>query len=570
MDKTLNITEDFASLFAEYVKNEKQEGQIAKGRVVAVERDAVIVDVGLKSEGRIPLSEFSLAGNNANVSIGDEIEVFVERFEGRGGNTILSREKAIRSDAWKKFEEFHKQDATIEGVIIGRVKGGFAVELGGIVAFLPGSQVDIRPIKDSSVLINMSQPLKILKMDAEHGNVVVSRRAILEESRKEAREELLSNIKEGMILEGVIKNITDYGAFVDLKSTDGLLHITDISWNKISHPSEVLTIGQIVKTIVIKYNPETQRISLGLKQLEKNPWEDLKDQYQTGIKFKGIVTSITDYGAFVALEPGVEGLVYHTEINWTAKNTHPSKRVKIGEEVEVMVLDIDIQKHRISLSMKQCLKNPWDIFAEEFPVGTKMQCMIKTMSDYCLFVVKEGDIEDESAMVIIIPISELSWTKNGEEVIKEYNRGDVLECILTNIDSERERITASIRQLTPDIVTELAAEWMKLDHVNATIIEIQNDCIVVELENGIRSFVDKTELAKHRDEQKPSKFICGTKIEVKVISFDKSTRRLQSSIKALEEAKNAKAFAAFSGANDGNASLGDLLGSVLNQKKNDE
>ena len=408
MDKTLNITEDFATLFAEYVKNEKQEGQIARGKVVAVERDAVIVDVGLKSEGRIPLSEFALAGGSTNISVGDEVEVFVERFEGRGGNTILSREKAIRNDAWKKFEELHKQDATVEGMIIGRVKGGFAVELGGIVAFLPGSQVDIRPIKDASVLLNISQPLKILKMDAEHGNVVVSRRAILEESRKEAKEELLSNIKEGMILEGVIKNITDYGAFVDLKSTDGLLHITDISWNKISHPSEVLTIGQLVKTVVIKYNPETQRISLGLKQLEKNPWEDLKDKYQAGMKFEGKITSITDYGAFVALEPGVEGLVYHTEINWTAKNTHPSKRVKVGEEVEVMVLDIDIQKHRISLSMKQCQPNPWDDFAEEFPIGTKMVCIVKSMSDYCLFVVREDDIQDEGAMVIIIPISELS------------------------------------------------------------------------------------------------------------------------------------------------------------------
>lgn len=571
MDKTLNITEDFATLFSEYVKNEKQEGQIAKGKVIAVERDAVVIDVGLKSEGRIPLSEFSLAGGNANITIGEEIDVFIEKFEGRHGNTILSREKAIRDDAWKKFEELYKQDATVEGVIIGRVKGGFAVELGGIVAFLPGSQVDIRPIKDTSVLLNISQPLKILKMDPEHGNVVVSRRAILEESRREAKEELLSNIKEGMILEGVIKNITDYGAFVDLKSTDGLLHITDISWNKISHPSEVLSIGQTVRTIVIKYNPETQRISLGLKQLEKNPWEELKDKYQVGMKFKGKITSITDYGAFVALEPGVEGLVYHTEINWTAKNTHPSKRVKIGEEVEVMVLDIDIQKHRISLSMKQCQTNPWDEFAEAYPIGTKMSCVVKSMSDYCLFVVRQEDVHNESSMAIIVPISELSWTKSGDEVIKQYNRDDVIECVITNIDSERERITASIRQLTPDVIAELAPNWIKAEYVKAIVAAVQSDSIIVELEQGIKATISKAELAKHREDQEPSKFIIGDQVDVKVLSFDKATRRINASLKALEELRSAKAFAEFSGANAANASLGDLLGSVLNkQDKKDE
>ncbi|CAL7961376.1 small subunit ribosomal protein S1 [Alphaproteobacteria bacterium] len=464
-EHSIDIVEDFSALLAKHTHPTKQEGKIVKGMVVGIDRDAVIVDVGLKSEGRISLSEFSIDGHNREVKVGDEIDVYVERFEGRSGMTVLSREKALRDEAWRGFEELYAKDLSVKGSIMGKVKGGFAVELGGIVAFLPGSQVDIRPIKDVSVLMNISQPFKILKMDKEHGNVVVSRRAILEDSRKEAKEELLASIKEGMVLEGVVKNITDYGAFIDLSSTDALLHITDISWSKISHPSQILKLNQKIKVQVIKYNPDTQRISVGRKQLEKNPWEDIREKYCVGSKHRGFVIAITDYGAFVSLEPNVDGLVYHTEIHWTAKNVHPSKLLKVGDEVEVLVLDIDIDKHRISLSVKRCQPNSWEIFAEETPVETKVEVVVSGVADFGLFVIRTRDKDTEFPINLLIPSGEISWDKSPEETVVAYHKGDIIECVVTNIDLTRERIAASIKQVNKDKPLELAEKLLAAEEL---------------------------------------------------------------------------------------------------------
>ncbi len=560
----IDVNEDFSQLFEEYVKNEKREGEVVQGVVVGIDKDMAIIDVGLKSEGRVPLSEFLTEGQTNEIKIGDTVDVYIERFEGRGGSTVLSREKALRDEAWRRFEELHNKDVNVDGVIMGRVKGGFAVELGGIIAFLPGSQVDIRPIKDISAIIGVSQPFKILKMDRTQGNVVVSRRAILEESRKEARDELLSNIKEGVVLEGVVKNITDYGAFIDLKSTDGLLHITDISWSKISHPSEVLTLGQTIKVMVIKYNPDSQRISLGLKQLASNPWEELKEKYRPGTKTRGVINTITDYGAFVILESNIEGLVYHTEIDWLAKNIHPRKLLKTGEEVEVLVLDIDIAKHRISLSIKQCKPNPWDQFVSENPVGTRISTIIRNISDFGMFASLEKDSESEFPITMLIPSGEISWKESPDIAIKQYKKGDIVECMVINVDLERERITASIKQLSRDSINDLADKLLSAESIMAKVLSVRNDGIEVELAEGTTAIINKNELSKHKDQQRVSNFVEGEKVEVKVLSFDKNKRIFNASIKALQNEQESKAMAQYSSNNKG-SSLGDLLNSVLNK-----
>ena len=554
------IADEFEKLFHGYLGHEKKEGQVVKGSVIGIERDSVLVDVGLKSEGRVPKVQFG----NAELNIGDEVEVYIERFEGKGGRIVLSREKALRDIAWSKFEQICTQGKNIDGIIIGRVKGGFAVELSGIIAFLPGSQVDIRPIKDITVLFGISQPFKVLKVDKENGNVVVSRRAILEDSRKEARQEQLANIQEGSVLEGTVKNLTDYGAFIDLGFMDGLLHITDISWSKISHPSEVLSIGQVVKVVVIKYNAESQRVSLGMKQLEANPWDRLAEKYKVGTKLKGTVTTIVDYGAFVEIEPNVEGLVYHTEMSWNAKNIHPRKLVKTDDEVEVIILEIDISKHRISLSMKQCKENPWAKFADNHPIGSTVSGVIKNIADFGMFMTVGAEEEDE--IDVLIPATEISWSKLPEEALKDYSKGSPVTGVVLNVDLERERVTVSIKQLVGDSVTEKAEKIVNEGVVTCVITNVRKDGIEVEAAEGLTTFVKKSELSKHKEEQRPERFAVGDKVDAKVLGFDKNVRQLSLSIKALEIEEEEKAIAEF-GSNASGASLGDILGAALKKDK---
>jgi len=565
------FTEDFAQLFEDSIKSECKEATVTRGVIVSIDNDSVLVDVGLKSEGRIPLKEFaSLEGDIPSLQVGDMVDVYIDRVDGRG-RTVLSREKAIREESWTKFEDLHSRDVNVQGVIIGRVKGGFAVELGGIVAFLPGSQVDIRPIKDITALMNLSQPFKILKMDRDQGNIVVSRRAILEESRQEARSELLSNIAEGSVLDGVVKNITDYGAFIDLGSIDGLLHITDISWNKISHPSEVLTLGQQLKVSVIKYNNETQRVSLGLKQLEKNPWDQFAEKYKPGLKFKGTVTTVTDYGAFVELEQGVEGLVYHTEISWNSKNIHPRKLIKTGDEVEVVILELDISKHRISLSIKQCKENPWISFVENHPVGSLVEGMISNIADFGIFLTLNHTNQD-LAIDALIPAAELSWEEAPEKELKKYKREDILQGVVLTADAERERITIGVKQLNPagaaaassaGATSSEGSKSAKGSVVTCTVSMIEKDGITVDLD-GDKIFIKKADLSKHRAEQRADRFAVGERVDAKITSSDKSGKP-SLSIKALEVDQEKKAIEEY-GSMDSGASLGDILGAALNNK----
>ncbi len=556
--------ESFAQLFEEYVRSEKREGQIVSGTVTAVERDVAVVDVGLKSEGRIFLNEFTIDGVAQEIRVGDTVDVFIEKLEGKGGRLVLSREKAIRDAAWMNFERTYTQDQNIEGIILGRVKGGFAVNIGGVVAFLPGSQVDIRPVKDLAGLMGVSQTFKILKIDKEHGNVVVSRKAILEELRQESRKQQLATISEGTVLKGVIKNIADYGVFVDLGFMDGLVHITDISWNKISHPSEVLKLQQQVDVVVTKYNLELQRVSLGIKQLLPNPWDGLIVQYPVGKVFKGVVTTVVDYGAFVELKPGIEGLVHHSEMAWQIKNTHPRKLVKQGDEVDVMILEIDVAKHRISLSMKQCKENPWEHFAKHYPVGTKVKGIVKTVVDFGLFVsMQEEGVA--STIDILIPAVEISWDKPAEEAVQEYQKGDIVEAVILNIDLERERITAGIKQTVVDSVAQAVANLADVDSVTCNVTGVQKDGIDVELPGGVRAFIKKAELSRHKSEQKPERFAVGDKVDAKVLSFDSGSRNVALSIKALEIAEEKKAMAEF-GSTESGASLGDILGAALKKE----
>ena len=556
--------ESFEKLFEESIENEKKEGTVVKGTIVSIIKDMALVEVsGLKSEGLIPLKEFKTEDGGSAPEIGQEYDVYIERTEGRGGQSVLSREKAFREEAWFKFEELHNHDANVEGKIIGRVKGGFAVELGGIVAFLPGSQIDIRPIKDISVLLDIQQPFKILKMDKEQGNVVVSRRAILEESRAEARDELLSKIEEGTVLDGVVKNITDYGAFLDLGPIDGLLHITDISWSKISHPSEVLTLGETLKVIVIKYNKEIQRISLGLKQLEKNPWEDFESKYKVGEKFKGRVTTVTDYGAFVELEPNVEGLVYHTEISWNAKNAHPRKLINPDEEVEVVVLEIDVTKHRISLSIRKCSENPWEKFVDRHPVGSEVEGVVQNVADFGVFIMIDADDPDKRVEALV-PAIELSWDGKQEDELKKYKPGDVVKGVVLTSDIERERITVGVKQLTSDSVSSAMSKYSKGSTVTCTVTGVKKDCIEVEVDSVVNAIIKKIDLSKHKSEQRCEKFGVGDKVDAKVTAVDAANRKLSLSIKALEIDAEKKAIQEY-GSTDSGASLGDILGAALGQ-----
>ena len=556
--------ESFAALLdASLGTSSSLEGTVVKGHVIGIENDMVLIDVGLKSEGRVPLKEFANAGKPAELAIGDLVEVYLERMEDKHGEAQLSREKARREEAWTLLEKSFTANERVTGVIFGRVKGGFTVDLNGAVAFLPGSQVDIRPVRDITPLIGTPQPFQILKMDRSRGNIVVSRRAVLEESRAEARSELVANLKEGQILNGVVKNITDYGAFVDLGGVDGLLHVTDIAWRRINHPSEALHIGQSVKVQVIRFNPETQRISLGMKQLEADPWEGVELKYPSGARYKGRVTNITDYGAFVELEPGVEGLVHVSEMSWTKKNVHPGKIVSTSQEVEVMVLDVDPQKRRISLGLKQTLANPWESFIEQFPVGTELEGEVKNITEFGLFVGLPGDIDG------MVHLSDLDWARPGEEVVADFKKGDQVKVKVLDVDVEKERISLGVKQLSDDPYEESLSKLKKGDVVTCTVTIVTENGLEVTTADGMPGFIRKAELSRERSEQRPDRFAVGEKVDAKVTAIDRATRKVTLSIKSREVEEDKKAMAEF-GSSDSGASLGDILGAAFNRAKSEK
>ncbi len=561
---SLNPTRaDFEALLAEsFGTGASAEGSVVKGRVVAVENDFAIIDVGLKTEGRIALKEFSQPGKDVALKPGDEVEVYLERIENALGEAVLSRDKARREEAWTRLEQSSTNNERVDGVIFGRVKGGFTVDLGGAVAFLPGSQVDIRPIRDVGALMNVTQPFQILKMDRRRGNIVVSRRAIMEETRAEQRSELVQNLTEGQVVDGVVKNITDYGAFVDLGGIDGLLHVTDIAWKRVNHPSDVLSVGQTVKVQIIRINPETQRISLGMKQLDKDPWDGVAAKYPIGAKVKGRVTNITDYGAFVELEDGIEGLVHVSEMSWTKKNVHPGKILSTSEEIQVQVLEVDPTKRRISLGLKQVQQNPWEGFSAKHPTGSLVEGEIKNITEFGLFVGLDGDVDG------MVHLSDLDWKRSGEEAIKDYKKGDHVRAQVLDVDIEKERISLGIKQVAGDPMESLSGV-KKGDTVTCEVIGVEENGLNVKIAGSeMTAYIKRADLARDRSEQRPERFAVGEKVDAKVTQIDNKARRISVSIKALEIADEKAAVAQY-GSSDSGASLGDILGAALNKAKKD-
>ena len=556
-DKT--DSNEFASLLEESLKGQESfTGSVVNGTVIAVTDDFAIVDVGLKSEGRIPLQEFSRPGEDPEIKTGDVVEVFVERMENREGESVLSREKARREEAWVELEKSHEKEERVTGVIFGRVKGGFTVDLGGAVAFLPGSQVDIRPVRDVTPLMGTPQPFHILKMDRARGNIVVSRRAVLEESRAEARSDLMDNLQEGQVLQGVVKNITDYGAFVDLGGVDGLLHVTDISWKRVNHPSEALQVGQTIDVQVIRFNEENQRISLGMKQLEDDPWKDIDARFAVGSKLKGRITNIADYGAFVELEDGIEGLVHVSEMSWTKKNVHPGKIVSTSEEVEVMVLEVDEEKRRISLGLKQCQDNPWGAYAAAHKEGEEFEGEIRNVTEFGLFVALDEEIDG------MVHLSDVSWEDESEDALKAYKTGDKVKVKILEIDPDKERVALGIKQLTADPFEGAMDGVKKGSVVTCTVTEITSGGIEVSVNDNVKGFIKKSDLSRERSEQRPDRFAVGEKVDAKITSMDKKSRKVSLSIKAREVDEDKQAMKEF-GSTESGASLGDILGAALEE-----
>ena len=550
--------DDFEALLADsFISQDQLEGRVVHGTVVAIENDNVVIDIGLKTEGRISLREFSKS--NEEIAVGDAIEVFLERIENALGEAVISRDKARREEAWNHLEVAYDKGEQVEGSIVGRVKGGFTVDLSGAVAFLPGSQVDIRPVRDITPLMSIPQPFQILKMDRRRGNIVVSRRAVLEVTRAVQRTELVANLAEGQVLEGVVKNITDYGAFVDLGGIDGLLHVTDMAWRRINHPSEALTIGETVKVQVIKVNAETQRISLGMKQLLEDPWDGIKVKYPLSAKFTGRVTNITDYGAFVELEPGVEGLVHVSEMSWTKKNVHPGKIVSTSQQVEIMVLDVDPERRRVSLGLKQCMENPWEEFIAAHPVGNIVEGEVKNITEFGLFIGLSFELDG------MVHMSDINWDKSGEDAMQGYNKGDAVKAKVLDIDVGKERISLGIKQLGSDPFA--AASTLKRGNVvTCTVAAILDRGIEVEVGDGLRGFIRRADLSRDRSEQKPERFAVGDKLDAQITSIEKNTRRLALSIKAREIREEKEAVQQY-GSSDSGASLGDILGPAMGRAR---
>ncbi len=556
--------DDFAALLNQSLGGEDQgfEGRVVKGTITAIENDMAVIDVGLKSEGRVPLREFAAPGQKADLKVGDEVEVFVDRVENSNGEAMLSRDRARREAAWDKLEAEFSESARVDGVIFGRVKGGFTVDLSGAVAFLPGSQVDIRPVRDVTPLMDIVQPFQILKMDRRRGNIVVSRRAILEETRAEARTGLISTLVEGQIIDGIVKNITDYGAFVDLGGIDGLLHVTDISYKRVAHPSEIIAIGDSVKVQIIRINKDTQRISLGMKQLESDPWEAAVANYPVGTKLSGRVTNITEYGAFVELEAGIEGLVHVSEMSWTKKNVHPGKIVSTSQEVDVIVLEVDTEKRRISLGLKQAVSNPWEAFAEAHPVGSQIEGEVKNATEFGLFIGLDGDVDG------MVHMSDIAWGISGEDALNLHRKGEVVKAVVLDIDVEKERISLGIKQLekgAPAVGGSAGSAGSGLAKnaiVTVTVLEVRDGGLEVQAgDDGATGFIKRTDLGRDRDEQRPDRFQVGQKFDAMVTGFDRS-KKPNFSVKAMQLAEEKQAVAQY-GSSDSGASLGDILGEAL-------
>src|ERR1700712_1227219 len=565
-DMSMNPTrDDFSALLDESLGGRDfMEGQVVQGTVVAIEKDIAIIDVGLKTEGRVSLKEFGEEEGKPPIKVGDTVEVFLERVENAMGEAVLSRDKARREEAWTRLEAVYEKNEPVMGSIVGRVKGGFTVDLGGASAFLPGSQVDIRPVRDVGPLMGREQPFAILKMDRPRGNIVVSRRAILEEARAEQRTELVAQLHEGEVREGVVKNITDYGAFVDLGGIDGLLHVTDMSWKRVSHPSQVLAVGDTVKVQIIKINPDTQRISLGMKQLQTDPWDGVEAKYPPGARFTGRITNITDYGAFVELEPGVEGLVHVSEMSWTKKNVHPGKIVSTSQEVDVLVLDVDASKRRVSLGLKQAQENPWEGFQREHPIGSVVEGEVKNTTEFGLFVGLDGDIDG------MVHLSDIDWNTPGEEAIQKFRRGEMVKAKVLDVDVEKERISLGIKQLGGDPMT--GDTYRKGQTVTTTVTEITSGGIEVKFGEDsapMNAFIRKADLSRDRSEQRAERFAVGDRLDAQVTNIDKAARRVSLSVKALEMAEDKEAIEKF-GSSDSGASLGDILGAAMREKANKE
>ncbi len=560
-----NAMEEFEALLKESFEiDTPEEGSVVKGKVIAIEAGQAIIDVGYKMEGRVDLKEFANPGEQPNINVGDEVEVYLDRVENARGEAQISREKAKREEAWDRLEKAYAAETRVDGAIFGRVKGGFTVDLGGAVAFLPGSQVDVRPVRDAGPLMGMKQPFQILKMDRRRGNIVVSRRAILEESRAEQRAEVIGNLTEGQIVDGVVKNITEYGAFVDLGGVDGLLHVTDMAWRRVNHPTEMLNIGQTVKVQIIRINQDTHRISLGMKQLEADPWGDIGTKFPIGKKIHGTVTNITDYGAFVELEPGIEGLIHVSEMSWTKKNVHPGKILSTSQDVDVVVLEVDPSKRRISLGLKQTLENPWEAFARTHPVGSQVEGEVKNKTEFGLFIGLDGDVDG------MVHLSDLDWSKPGEQAIEEYQKGQMVRAQVLDIDIDKERISLGIKQLSRDAAGDAAAsgELRKNAVVTCEVTGVKDGGIEVRLvDSGLDSFIKRSDLSRDRDEQRPERFSVGQKLDARVIAYDKKIRKVQVSIKALEIAEEKEAVAQY-GSTDSGASLGDILGAALKKQGN--
>ena len=552
--------ENFADLFNEFLESVSiVEGAVTTGTVLAIQGDLVLIDVGLKAEGRVPLREFNTAGGEPAVSVGDRVEVFVERLENNQGETVLSREKAQREEVWNQLETAFATGDRVKGYIYQRVKGGFTINLGGAFAFLPGSQIDIRPVRDVTPLMGEEHEFRILKMDRRRSNIVVSRRSVLEDERADQRAELIAGLAEGQVLEGVVKNITEYGAFVDLGGLDGLLHVTDMSWRRINHPTEAVSIGQTVRVQVIRFNPENQRISLGMKQLETDPWEGAGAKYPVGTRFTGRITNITDYGAFVELEPGVEGLVHVSEMSWTRKNVHPGKIASTSQEVEVEILDVDAGKRRISLGIKQTQSNPWEIFLIEHPVGSEVEGEVRNITEFGLFINIGGDLDG------MVHMSDLSWDQKADEEIAKYHKGDQIKAKVLDVDVDKERISLGIKQLEPDPYAGALEGLKRGAVVTCTVARVTDGGVEVLINGVVPGVVRKAELARDRSDQRPDRFAAGDRLDAKVTNIDTASRRVSLSVKALEIEEEKKAMEAYGSADSG-ATLGDILGAALSSR----
>ena len=538
------------------------EGNVVKGRIVGIEKDMAIIDVGLKMEGRVPVREFSVPGKNVELKVGDEVEVYLERIENALGEAVLSRDKARREESWARLEKLFEEGQKVNGVIFNKVKGGFTVDLDGAVAFLPGSQVDIRPVRDIGPLMHQTQPFQILKMDRRRGNIVVSRRSVLEETRAEQRADIVARLEEGQVVEGDVKNITDYGAFIDLGGIDGLLHVTDMAWRRVNHPSEIVNVGDRVKVQIIRINPETQRISLGMKQLQSDPWQGIEVKYPVNARFTGTVTNIADYGAFVELEPGVEGLIHVSEMSWTKKNVHPGKIVSTSQKVDVQILEVDPNKRRISLGLKQTQDNPWESFLSQHPKGTVVEGPIRNITEFGLFIGLDNGVDG------MVHLSDLDWTKAGDEAIKDYKKGDNVRAVVLDVDSAKERISLGIKQVGGDPIESIGT-IKKGSTVTCEVVQVQEHGIEVKLaEADITTFVKRSDLSRDRSEQRPERFNVGDKIDVAVTNIDKAARRISVSIKALELSEEKQAVAQY-GSSDSGASLGDIFKAAIKKREED-